>query len=1268
MMPHRLRRASALAALLVGVFPFHASSAAAVPLEQPNSSESHTARSAFRRLMRLAETAESRRGGGLSLARRQAETSGARTTAAWLDWLPNFSIAVRRQIEQGTGTNSDAPRWRLDFEGQLTLSLQKLHAAGAARAAEVKAQAELEQARHSVRVGALSAGIEFYLDERKVALLETQVRALEALRSGQASGGASTSDGVVLEGYLGELRGSLAELQAQKHDSAQRLAASLDVSLETTGIDPRLGLPALLESIRAELADASTHVAEVRRADTRLEEERLRWIESQTWYVPEFRSTTLALMPRGNANGTPSSSFRLTSITTELALGLRLRPGVPALSAAQRQALAKSHFDDEQSRLIREQTEDQARARLEALSRAWQEEGGIRVASTELDDTVRRFARGERSVAELAAASRSLLAAQLNRELILKDAVLAQVELSSNDATDLSPKPEARREELAASEVDLRARRSLDRAPSLKSAHAEAERATQRARSERFRLASAVDAGVLLPVYETDDPNLVARPELSFSGSGSLATIVREASVVGRWSLDLRATGNTQRALESEARLRRLQAELARKKQQWSELSARMELAHARKRLELAQQTLQFAREARIRELRWLEQGAASERDVQSSELAYHTASVEQNKLEARLRSAELRMASYLGAARGTQISVDETPDSLERWGHERFLPDNHLFGFESVGRRREAELETEYAHAQTEALANPPQGTTLTTQATQGLRGGAFSFTVALSVALDSPRDALQVTRAAEHEGAARGRLASLERELDEQRARERQRLDQASALLEAEAAIQQRLSAIGDALRLRQAASPDMHAALKQRQLDQLRAAFLESERRRLEADEQRRAAAFRELALGDQPPARRKPALDAAALAGAVHTLTEQRADVTAADAAAEEARAHQPIPVVSALHLVGPFGVGSYAANRVVGPATTKVWRGDLGVGLALGLDESIAFLGARQLSTAADLERGATRRDAALQAVHEIGRTWTARQLERASAQEEAEARRHLEGSVEPRFGLGQVATATLMEAQQQRAMANLQHSSDESLLRTQHTLLAAMGANVSDATLDEYQRVASAWLSSHPEVSTSAAGSVADSAELAARARSAAASSATTASALRLVSPITALVEFRPSQLATTTGTDADREKTTSHELLWVLSLIVPFKPKELGSLAIAAARARESDEELGAASREARLRRLGLSQHLAALQKARASATARRATSERALEELDRRLRAAQDHATIDEVATARRTLSDARRAEILLDGAVLETALLLRAIQEKQ
>ncbi|HYP76084.1 MAG TPA: TolC family protein [Polyangiaceae bacterium] len=1266
-MRHYLVHRSSAFCLLIGGLLLCSGPAQAQLPDRTHASELSSARAAVRRLVLLGERAEARAGGEIALARGRAETASARNTAAWLDWLPDFSSAVRRQIEQDTDTEFSVPRWRLDFEGQVALSLPKLYAGNAAQAARAKALAEFEQTAHLARLGALQAGFELYFVERHADLLQHQLATFESIASAMTQAAREgTNDGLLLQGYVGELRGKLAEVEFQQRVAAQHLAATFEAQFETSGIDARLDLPQLLQLIRTEASRSSAHDAQIRGADTELEEERMRWAESQAWYVPELRSTTLALVPQGNAGDPGSSSFRLSSITTEVALGLRLRPAVPALQAAQRAAIAKSRFAAEQSRGERAQLEDQARARLEDMSRAWLDDSRIRSSSAELDDTLQRFARGERSVEELAAAGRSVLRAQLARELLLTEAVVAQLELSSNDRSDLPTSNVAAREELRAPDLDQRMLRSVERAPLLKSARAEAERASEQARSERFPLATALEAGVLFPVYE-QDARLPVRSELTLSGSGSLATVVREASLLGRWSLDLRATGPRERAAESEARLRQAQADLSRKKHQWSLLEARLELAHARRSVRLSQRVSQAALESLQSEQRWFEQGASSERDLRAAELSHQVAQAELAIAASRQRSAELRLSGYLGAERGEQYTVNETPEALEGWARQRFLPENGLLGFEAFDRQREAMLEAALARAQSQSLANPAQSTTFTAQAVQGLRGGAFSLTFALSVALDPPRDALQITRAAEREGAAQGRSTALERELDEQRARVEQRLEQAKAVLENEGSIRERLEILSAALRRKQAAMPDVHQAVKQRQLAGLQTALFESEKRELEADEQRRAASLRSLALGASPSAPRGLAGANPSLTVSEDALIRRAPEVAIADAAAERAKSRQPVPLASAFHLVGPFVVGSYAANRVVGPSTTKAWRGDLGVGLALGLDESLSFIGSNALSHATELERRAARESAALRAIHELGRTWTARQLARVSLEEEAEAHHQLEDSVQPRFELGQVTAATVLEAQRWHALARLRRTSDQSLLRTQHALLAALGGPISDTALDEYQRRAATLSLAQAAARAPRVDRRSNTAELAAQSRNSAASSAATASALRVVSPITALVEARPALLETTTGTDETMERSTGHELLWVFSLIVPLKPKEIGSLSVASAQARESEEELGAAERSARLRWQALRTRHFALREEQASAAARTVAAERALAELDRRLHAAREHATIDDLAPARQALFEARRAEVVSTGAVLETALMLEALKGK-
>jgi len=331
-------------------------------------------------------------------------------------------------------------------------------------------------------------------------------------------------------------------------------------------------------------------------------------------------------------------------------------------------------------------------------------------------------------------------------------------------------------------------------------------------------------------------------------------------------------------------------------------------------------------------------------------------------------------------------------------------------------------------------------------------------------------------------------------------------------------------------------------------------------------------------------------------------------------------------------------------------------------------LSLGLDETISFLASRRLAEGARLEQRAARGRAALQAVHELGRAWTARELSRLSREEEAETRRQLEASVQPRFELGQVTATTLLEARDRHAASELRRSSDEAQLRTQYALLASLGAPVDDAVLDAYQKQATrAWQTHSTRADVATAAPIAPATQ-AAEQRHAAASTETAASALRFVSPISALVESRPAQFKTTTGTGDARNSSTGHELLWVFSLVVPVKPKEFGALSVASARARESTQELEASSRAARLRWLELSTRAAALQQEQASAVARRVAAERALNELDRRLRAAEDGTTIDDVAAARSALFDARRAQVLVDGEALEAASLLQIAKENR
>jgi predicted nucleic acid-binding Zn-ribbon protein len=118
----------------------------------------------------------------------------------------------------------------------------------------------------------------------------------------------------------------------------------------------------------------------------------------------------------------------------------------------------------------------------------------------------------------------------------------------------------------------------------------------------------------------------------------------------------------------------------------------------------------------------------------------------------------------------------------------------------------------------------------------------------------------------------------------------------------------------------------------------------------------------------------------------------------------------------------------------------------------------------------------------------------------------------------------------------------------------------------------------------------------------------------------------------------------------------------------VPVKPKALGALSLASAESGERDEEFAAAVRSAKRRRLGLRARLPALRRREASATASRAAAERALAELERRFRAAQDHTSVDEVAEARQAVFAARRTEIVARGATMEAALSLQGFEDER
>ena len=123
------------------------------------------------------------------------------------------------------------------------------------------------------------------------------------------------------------------------------------------------------------------------------------------------------------------------------------------------------------------------------------------------------------------------------------------------------------------------------------------------------------------------------------------------------------------------------------------------------------------------------------------------------------------------------------------------------------------------------------------------------------------------------------------------------------------------------------------------------------------------------------------------------------------------------------------------------------------------------------------------------------------------------------------------------------------------------------TLACALSANRPKPPVGNVQSVAQCSVS-RSEASFESG----DPAQLAAQARRGAARSEAAATALRVVSPLNGLVEFRPAKIQTESGRPGAEQTVSSSELLWVVSLIVPFRPKVLGAVAVESARARLSD------------------------------------------------------------------------------------------------
>ncbi len=1214
-------------------------------------------RTALRRLL-LAESAqEERRGGDIALARRRYELAGAQTTDAWLDWLPDFSAALRRQIAKGSDPGASTPRWRVDIQSQAVLSLQKLATVASARAAQTKAHAELAETQHTLTVTTLISCLARYVAERKALVVEEHLTELGELVDGMRTGKLPAPEGggeeLLIKVRVEELRSSLAEIELERQRASSRL---ISLSLhDSSGLDPHMDLNAMLSLVREAMADSPSRADDVEQSDLELAQKRVDLAETRRWYVPELRAAAVALLPKSDVAGSGNSAFHLESITGELTLDLHAFPGEPFLRAAAAQGVARSRWLARQARSTRARIADQARVLRDALSELWSDERGLVSASAGFDDVSRRFARGERSAAELAEASRTLTDARLEREVVFEQAVVAQIALTAASGADTALPPTSRARQIDMVEVERLSARAVADAPSVNAARAEAERAAQAARAESYRLRYSLEAGVLCPLLQRESSILELRPELGLAGAGLAPIAVRETSLLGRWSMNLLDTGRSFHVLERESALRQAQAELSRKSFLWDELLARLEVSHARAGSQHAELRAAFFRENLEQEHHSFAEGAATAEDVRSAERAAHTALAVSARAAARLEAAELMLAQKLGAPRGSRVTVAETPAALEAWARDRFIPQQQLLGFASALTQRVAELQVGYTEAQAESLTSPPRSVTLTAEATQGLLGGAYSLTLGVGVALDPTREPTKIVRAAELAGAATGRLGALRRELDDQRAQATHRAAEAADLMNVEASIQRDIHSRIQSVRAEQAGATGESSTLKQRELAALRAALLESEARALDDDERRSTAGLQALSLG---AGLERTDLRSGTFRAALSTLTETDADVASADAAARQAERANPAPVVTSLHLAGPFVAGSYPVTRVAGPSTTRTLQANLGLGASIGLDEAVAFVANADVLESAQLERRAARTAAARAALRDIAQTWTARELARLGALEETEARRYFEDSVLPRFKLGLVATELVTAAQNDSARATVRRSAAESRLKLQLASLQARGALVSDMVLDEYASKTDVLLSADvgAALAPSRAGSEGvNSREGAARARRGAARAEALATALRVVSPVTGLVELRPANIRSETGRPGAEQNVSSGELLWVLSMIVPVRPKVLGSVGVELARSQLANEELGATSRERQRSDALLRTELYARRQSYAVALQAERASERARGELERRLRAGEDQTTLDDVVRARQVSFDAQRALIEAKGAAL-------------
>ncbi|HET9960674.1 MAG TPA: TolC family protein, partial [Polyangiaceae bacterium] len=290
---------------------------------------------------------------------------------------------------------------------------------------------------------------------------------------------------------------------------------------------------------------------------------------------------------------------------------------------------------------------------------------------------------------------------------------------------------------------------------------------------------------------------------------------------------------------------------------------------------------------------------------------------------------------------------------------------------------------------------------------------------------------------------------------------------------------------------------------------------------------------------------------------------------------------------------------------------------------------------------------------------------EVAELWRARELHRLAVRREAGARDWLTRWVSPRYELGHLGNHAVAQAEADLTSAAVDLERARARLLAAEAALTTPELKFDMRLLDQYEQAfstestsSSDWRqleSTAPNRSPSL---------LAARERASAQRTQASATGLRVLSPITGLVDVRPSRTSTDTETSEARRTTSSTERLLEFSVTVPFKPRELGSLIHAGARARLGSAQAERIASELVLTLKQLRSEADSRQSQLRAARERKRAAELAYAEVERRYRAAEELTALDDVRRMQLELFAADRELIQARAATLEIEAQFRSL----